>query len=66
MTVFTPTKPNRPKSSKRCTDRDLWTRLRGIRKAMALAGRAEPDEEDLADIRGVFVRWCQDWEPKTD
>lgn len=42
MTPFTPTKPNRPRTSKRCTDRDL------------------------ADIRGVFVRWCQDWEPKTD
>lgn len=64
MTIFTPPTPVRPRTSKRMTDRELRVKLGGIRKAMALAGRTEPNADDLADLRRWFVRWCQEWEPK--
>lgn len=64
MTPFTPSTPNKPRTSKRMTDREFRTKLGGIRKAMAVAGRVEPSEEDMADLRRWFVRWCEDWTPK--
>ena len=64
MTRFTPEKPNRPASSKRMTDRQVLTRLRGVRKAMDLAGRVEFNEDDKADVTALVWRWFQDWEPR--
>lgn len=42
----------------------LLTAAVNLGEAMAVAGRAEPSAEDVEDIVRIFVRWCQDWEPK--
>ena len=61
-----PALPNKPRTSKRITDRQLWTRLRGVRKSLFLRGLT-PDQmtdEDTGDVLRVFRMWCEDWTPK--
>lgn len=57
---------NRPKSSKRMTDRRFLTRLAGVRKAVFRRG-GNPiviTGDDGDDVIRLFIQWCQDWEPR--